>query len=148
MYLRKWTFQNGKNIIAWKNQHLTFKLIRFRTLSYYFLIWAFWWVINFFLLFLKLYIWVNGHSRIEKIFLHAKNQHPTFKIIHFRTLSYCFLIWAFWWGSIFSIFSKTMHLSWWTFQNEKDIHACKKSAPYLQIYPFYNHISHSPTARF
>ena len=36
--------------------------------------------------FSKLFIWINGHSRMEKISLHAKNQHPTFKFIHFRTV--------------------------------------------------------------
>ena len=37
-------------------------------------------------IFQKLYIWSNGHSRIEKNSLHAKNQHLTFKFIHFRTI--------------------------------------------------------------
>ena len=69
-----------------KNQHPTFKTIRFRTLSYFFLIWAFQWGFNVLYFFQKLYLWVNGHSRMEKISLHAKNQHPTFKFIHFRTV--------------------------------------------------------------
>ena len=56
--------------------------------------------------FQNLYIWVNGHFRMEKISLHAKNQHPIFKIIRFRTLSYCFFIWAFPWGINFIYFFK------------------------------------------
>ena len=43
---------------------------------------------------------------MEKISKLVKNQHPTFKIIRFRTLSYCFLIWAFWWGINFFYFFK------------------------------------------
>ena len=65
---------------------------------------------QFYLFFQKLYIWVNGHSRMAKIFLHAKNQHPIFKIIRFRTLSYCFFIWAFPWGINFIYFFKN-HIS-------------------------------------
>ena len=38
--------------------------------------------------------------------------------------------------SILSIFSKIIYLSKWTFQNGKNIFACKKSASYLQNYPF------------
>ena len=79
-------FRMEKISLHAKNQHLTFKIIRFRTLSYCFLIWAFWWGINFFLFFQKLYIWVNGHSRMEKISLNVKNQHPNFKFIRFRTI--------------------------------------------------------------
>ena len=39
-------------------------------------------------------------------------------------------------ASILPIFSKIIHLSKWTFQNGKNIFACKKSASYLQNYPF------------
>ena len=38
--------------------------------------------------------------------------------------------------SILSIFSKIIYMSKWTFQNGKNIFACKKSASYLQNYPF------------
>ena len=69
-----------------KNQHPIVKIIRFRTLSSCFPIWTFQWGFNFFIFFQKLYIWVEGYSRMKKTSLHANNQHSNGEFIHFRTI--------------------------------------------------------------
>ena len=80
------SFRMEKISMLAKNQHPILKIICFRTFFYCFFIWAFRWGLNFFYFFKKLYIWINRHSRMEKIYLHAKNQHPIFKFIHLRTV--------------------------------------------------------------
>ena len=97
-------------ILYLENCHCASKVLCFKTIFYCFPIWVFqWWII--FLFFQKINIWVKGYFRREKKSLHAKNQHLTFKIICFRTISYCLQ------HSVFSmmfhifIFSKNRYLS-------------------------------------
>ena len=54
--------------------------------------------VSFFSVVQKSSIWIYGYFRIENVVLHAKNQPPTFKTIHFKVYSYCSFIWVFQWG--------------------------------------------------
>ena len=132
--------QNRKNIINLlskkdpevcflylENCHRASKVICFKTI-HHFPIWAFQrWII--FLFFQKINIWVKGYFRMEKNLCMQKNQHLTFKIICFRTISYCLQ------HSVFSmmfhifIFSKNRYLSKRIFQNEKASFPEMKSVP-------------------
>ena len=70
---------------------------------------------------------------MEKVFVHAKNKHPNFNIIHFRTLSYSFLTWAF---NEVLIFQKPYIRVNGNPRIEKISSHVKDSASYPQKYPF------------
>ena len=84
--LSKWTFQNGKNIIACKKSASYLPNYLFQNPLLFFSSFGLFDELSIFSTFSKLNISIDVTFQVGKKSLHAKNQHPTFKFIHFRTV--------------------------------------------------------------